>query len=166
MGDSTFDINYNGTYVILGVAENHFTDRQVLDMPKSDKRGLIEVELELVELKPGAKLVVNNITFASNSAELSKSSFVEIDQVITVLKNNVHIKIEIAAHTDDIGEHEPNMTLSKARAKSVLDYMTSKGIVATRLISKGYGETEAAVPNNSAANRALNRRVEFRIPKN
>lgn len=165
-GDSTFEISRNGIYVMLGVAANHFTDRQILDVSKSDQEDLIEIELELVELKPGAKLVVNNITFATNSAVLSKGSFAEIDQVISVLKNNAHIKIEIAAHTDDIGEDAPNLTLSNARAKSVLDYMTSKGIKSNRLISKGYGESDPAVPNSTSANRALNRRVEFRIPKN
>jgi outer membrane protein OmpA-like peptidoglycan-associated protein len=165
-GDSTFDIKYDETYVMLGVAANHFRTREILDVTKSGKRGLIEMEIELVELKPGAKLVVNNITFASNSSELRKSSFEEINQVIAVLKQNTHIKIEIGAHTDDIGENEPNMTLSNARAKTVLDYMISKGIATSRLLSKGYGETDPAVPNNSLANRALNRRVEFRIPKN
>jgi outer membrane protein OmpA-like peptidoglycan-associated protein len=165
-GDSTFEINYDETYVMLGVAANHFRTREVLEVSKSEERGLIEIEIELVELKPGAKLVVNNITFASNSSELKKSSFEEIDQVIAVLKQNTHIKIEVGAHTDDIGEDAPNMTLSNARAKSVLDYMTSKGIKANRLLSKGYGESDPAVPNNSVANRALNRRVEFRIPKN
>jgi outer membrane protein OmpA-like peptidoglycan-associated protein/Tol biopolymer transport system component len=165
-GDSTFDIKYDETYVMLGVAANHFRTREILEVSKSDERELIEMEIELVELKPGAKLVVNNITFASNSSELRKSSFEEIDQVIAVLSQNNHIKIEIAAHTDDIGENEPNIILSNARAKTVLDYMISKGIASNRLISKGYGETEPAVPNNSVANRALNRRVEFRIPKN
>ena len=164
--DTIMDIDYNETYVILGVAANHFRNRQVLDVAKSGKRGLIEMDLELVELKPGAKLVVNNITFATNSAELSENSFEEINQVIEVLKQNTHIKIEVAAHTDDVGSPESNMRLSDARAKSVLDYMTSKGIDIERLISKGYGESDPAVPNNSAANRALNRRVEFRIPKN
>ncbi len=164
-GDTTLDISCTGTYVLLGVAANHFSDRQVLEVAKSGTKGLIEMDLELTELKPGAKLVANSITFATNSAELNKSSFAEIDQVIGVLKNNAHIKIEIAAHTDDIGTPEANLKLSDARAKSVLDYMTSKGIDAKRLISKGYGESDPAVANDSAANRAQNRRVEFRIPK-
>jgi len=163
---ATMDIDYKNTFVVFGIAANHFSDRQILDMSKVETEGIIEVNLELVELKPGAKLVVNDITFATNSAELTKSSFVEIDQVINVLNANKHIKIEIAAHTDDVGEDAPNMTLSNARAKSVLDYMTSKGIAAARLLSKGYGESDPAVPNTSKANRALNRRVEFRVPKN
>ncbi len=160
------DLNYKNTFVVFGVANNHFSAREVLDMSKSEEEGIIQMDIELVELKPGAKLVVNNITFATNSAELTKSSYAEIDQVITVLKRDKHIKIEIAAHTDDVGSDENNLVLSNARAKSVLDYMQSKGIDLSRLISKGYGESDPAVPNTSAANRALNRRVEFRIPKN
>jgi len=160
----SLEIDYKSTFVLLGVAANHFSYKHILDMSKNESDGIVELSLELVELKPGAKLVVNNITFATNSAELTEGSFVEIDQVINVLKQNSHIKIEIAAHTDDVGNEAPNITLSNARAKSVLDYMIAKGLAANRLISKGYGESEPAVPNNSSANRALNRRVEFRIP--
>ncbi len=164
-GDTTLNIDCTGMYVMLGVAANHFSDRQVLDVSKSDAKGLIEMDLNLVELKPGAKLVANNITFNTNSAELNKNSYSEIDQVITVLKQNPQIQIEIAAHTDDVGSVEDNMRLSISRAKSVLDYMTTKGIDVKRLISKGYGESEPAYENNSDEHRALNRRVEFRIPK-
>ena len=81
------------------------------------------------------------------------------------MKQNLQFNLEIAAHTDDVGSDNANLKLSEARAKSVVDYMLSEGIDEKRLIAKGYGETDPMVPNNSTQNRALNRRVEFRVPK-
>ena len=91
------------------------------------------------------------------------------------LKANPSIKIQIAGHTDTRGDATDNMKLSDARAKSVMDYLIANGIEATRLSSKGYGETkpiysdeEIAKQTTDAAKEKLhqeNRRTEYTIVK-
>ena len=72
----------------------------------------------------------------------------------------------MSAHTDSKGADDYNLRLSDNRAKSVMDYILSKGIDPKRIVSKGYGETKPVAPNDTDENRQLNRRVEFTILKN
>jgi outer membrane protein OmpA-like peptidoglycan-associated protein len=69
----------------------------------------------------------------------------------------------IQGHTDDEGDAGRNLKLSDDRAKGVMAYLVSLGVDKVRLQAKGYGETMFKVPNNSAANRAINRRTDFVI---
>jgi outer membrane protein OmpA-like peptidoglycan-associated protein len=82
------------------------------------------------------------------------------------LKENPAIEIELSAHTDSRGSDDYNMKLSDNRARSVMEYILSKGIDAKRLSSHGYGETVPVAENDTDENRQLNRRVEFKILKN
>jgi len=119
-----------------------------------------------VELKPlNAKTIItlNNITFEKNSADLDQMSFVELDRVVELIKDNSELMIEISAHTDDIGTEQYNKKLSERRAASVVKYLVDNGVPVSRLVSKGYGESNPKMPNNTDENRALNRRVEFKI---
>ena len=94
---------------------------------------------------------------------LFESSFEELDRVIKLMKAYPSMKIEIAAHTDDIGDGVYNVRLSKQRANSVINYISTNNINSTRLISNGYGESKPVVPNDSEENRGKNRRVELKI---
>jgi outer membrane protein OmpA-like peptidoglycan-associated protein len=79
------------------------------------------------------------------------------------MKENPDIRIEISAHTDDVGSQEYNARLSDKRAASVVTFLTKNDIFKDRLQAKGYGKLQPLVPNDSAENRAKNRRVEIRI---
>ena len=74
--------------------------------------------------------------------------------------------MEKLAHTDSKGSDTYNFTLSDNRAKSVREYILSKGIAPSRIISQGYGETKPVASNETDEGRQLNRRVEFKILKN
>lgn len=69
----------------------------------------------------------------------------------------------MGGHTDSDGSAEHNLKLSQARAQAVVDHLTAQGIAADRLEVKGYGPTQPMAPNDSAANKARNRRTEIRI---
>ncbi|NOS56823.1 MAG: OmpA family protein, partial [Cyclobacteriaceae bacterium] len=84
-------------------------------------------------------------------------------RVITLMKENPTLKVEIDAHTDDIGSDNYNLILSNKRAKSVMEYLTQNSIPVERFSAKGYGETQAKFKNDSDENRAKNRRVELKI---
>ena len=98
--------------------------------------------------------------------DLRPESYVELNRVVELLQENPAIEIEMSAHTDSKGSDEYNFTLSDQRARSVREYILSKGIRASRIQSKGYGETKPVAANDTDENRQLNRRVEFTILKN
>jgi outer membrane protein OmpA-like peptidoglycan-associated protein len=118
---------------------------------------------ELVSLKAQTSIRLNNINFGSNSADLTSESFPELNRVVQLIKDNPSIVIEIAAHTDNVGSGSYNMVLSEKRAQSVVNYLLDNSVTPERLVAKGYGLKSPMVPNTSDENRALNRRVEFKI---
>jgi outer membrane protein OmpA-like peptidoglycan-associated protein len=89
----------------------------------------------------GKEVVLKNVFFDLDSYRLRKESFIELDNLVNYLKDHPTMKIELQGHTDSQGNDEHNMTLSKNRAKAVMDYLISKGIDKSRLTSEGYGET-------------------------
>ncbi|MDR0414829.1 MAG: OmpA family protein [Prevotellaceae bacterium] len=123
-------------------------------------------DIELDELTAQTKMVFNNITFETNSAELNAESHAELHRIIDFMKNNPHIKIEIAAHTDDVGSEVFNLKLSEKRAAYVEKFLIDSDVPKWQLVSKGYGEVQPVVPNTSDENRAINRRVEIKIIDN
>jgi len=108
-------------------------------------------------------LELKNIFFETNSFKLESSSFVELSKVVQWLNDNPTLKIEISGHTDNVGLAATNLKLSNSRAKSVVDYLISKGIAATRLTYKGYGAAKPIADNKTEAGKAKNRRTELMV---
>ncbi len=121
------------------------------------------VEMKLQKLETNAKLTLKDINFETNSAILSDVSFIELNRVIQLMNENPGLRVEISAHTDDVGSDAYNLKLSDKRAQSVVDYLIENEIDSERFVAKGYGESSPKVTNDSEENRALNRRVELKI---
>ena len=117
--------------------------------------------LDRVEV--GAKVILKNIFFEFGKATLKPESYAELDNVVKLLQNNEGVRLEISGHTDNVGSLKTNMKLSEERAKSVVEYLISKGISSSRLEYKGYAYTQPIAPNTTEAGRAQNRRVEFKV---
>ena len=123
--------------------------------------------LKDIALQPtdvGTVVTLKNVFFDFDKADLKPESFVELDKLADYLKTN-SIRIEIGGHTDNQGTDEYNDRLSENRAKSVYDYLVSKGIPADRLQYKGYGSRVPVADNATEEGRAANRRTEFKIVK-
>ena len=120
-------------------------------------------KVPLAVLKKDAVVQLQDITFETGKAELKPDSNEELDRLVSLLEGNQAIKVEISAHTDDVGNDDSNLKLSEKRAKTVVDYLTSKGIKADRMTAKGYGETQPLAANDTDENKAKNRRVQFKI---
>jgi outer membrane protein OmpA-like peptidoglycan-associated protein len=145
--------------------EGHAFDSKLIAKEefKEDEVTIRGNDLEVKELKVGEAYTINDILYATNSSALnSKSKFI-LKGFARFLKENPTIKVSIQGHTDDVGDDAKNMKLSEDRAEGVKDYLASLGIAKSRLDSKGFGETKPKVKNDSAANRALNRRTDFVI---
>ncbi len=88
---------------------------------------------------------------------------IELNKLVEVLNDNPKLSIEIGGHTDNTGNAADNIKLSGNRAKSVVDYLVSKGIAAARLTWKGYGATKPIADNSKEEGKAKNRRTEFKV---
>lgn len=122
-----------------------------------------EVAIQLEKPIVGTNIVLNNIFFKTNSAELSNESFAELKRMEQFILANPTLKFEIGGHTDNIGTAEHNQQLSQQRAASVYKYLTQKGIDALRLTYKGYGATIPVADNSTSEGRSQNRRTELKI---
>jgi OmpA-OmpF porin, OOP family len=108
--------------------------------------------------------IMKQVEFKFDSATILANSFVILDEVVRLLVANPEIKlVSIEGHTDNVGTVEYNDKLSKDRAKSVMNYLINKGIVAERLTSNGFGASKPLTTNDTPEGRQRNRRVEFHI---
>ncbi|MEA3317588.1 MAG: OmpA family protein, partial [Bacteroidota bacterium] len=125
--------------------------------------GKIKVNFKLDKVEVGSKMILKNIFFETNSSSLKTGSYQEIERVVTMLKNNPTIRLEISGHTDNVGSYNANQKLSEARAKSVVEYIVANGIKRGRLEYKGYAFKKPVADNKTEEGRSKNRRVEFEV---
>lgn len=160
-GNLIVELREGDSYEIDVAKKGYTYSSTKVDMSKSKKTQKLNIKLDL--LTKDTKMTFNNITFEVNSAELNTASFTELNRIIEFLKLNDNVKIELSAHTDDLGSDWYNMRLSEKRAQMATKYLTDNGINEDMILAKGYGETMPILPNTSDENRAQNRRVEIKI---
>jgi outer membrane protein OmpA-like peptidoglycan-associated protein len=151
--DYTFTVNRKG-YLFYS---------ELYALSKKEADSVYKKDITLKPVKLNESFVFNNILFESNSYALPENGLAELSQLIQVLNDNPTLKVEISGHTDNIGNAKDNLTLSTNRAKSIVDYLISKGIHTERLSYKGYGDTKPVADNNTETGRAKNRRTSFTI---
>ncbi len=121
------------------------------------------VDVELQPVKAGNTVVMRNIFFDTDKFEMKEGSQTELKKLEMLMKENPAVKIEIAGHTDNVGDKKYNQTLSEKRAKSVFDALVASGADAARLTYKGYGDTKPMASNDNEEGRKQNRRTAFTI---
>ncbi len=108
-----------------------------------------------------AKIVTHGINFDIDKATIKPESMGTLNMVVQVMKDNPDIKFEVDGHTDNTGTPAHNMTLSQQRSDAVKAQLIVMGIDASRLTSKGFGDTKPIADNSTLEGKANNRRVEF-----
>jgi outer membrane protein OmpA-like peptidoglycan-associated protein len=123
-----------------------------------------EPKESLAELKGDKIEIMQTVQFETGKATILSKSFSLLEQVTSVVAANPGIKqVLIGGHTDDVGSDDFNLELSQKRAESVRQFLIDQGISPSRLVAKGFGETQPLLPNTSSRNRSNNRRVEFKV---
>lgn len=150
-------------YMLNVSAKGYLFYSQNLPLKDYNKTTPYEQDIALYPIKAGEKITLNNIFFPTNSFALEDKSKNELNKLVNFLKENSTVKIEISGHTDNQGNAASNQTLSQNRAKAVFDYLVKEGIAATRLVSKGYGQTQPVAKNDTEEGRAKNRRTEVKV---
>ncbi|MEO8068634.1 MAG: OmpA family protein [Flavobacteriales bacterium] len=153
-----------GADVVLTVKKpDHVFDSRAFAASDTLRGGVAEIDMTVQKIEVGKSYRVNDINYATNSAVIEKASEFVLDELITFLKDNPGVRIEIQGHTDNVGSASDNMALSQDRAFTVKGYLEAKGIGGARLTAKGYGPTQPVADNGSEAGRAQNRRTAFVI---
>lgn len=106
-----------------------------------------------------------NLYYDYNQPNFRGESLPDLEKLLTMLRDNPDLQVEIASHTDNRGNPDYNATLSQRRADTVVDWLSSKGIPRERLAGRGYGESRPVSPCTTCSEREhqLNRRTEFRV---
>lgn len=115
-------------------------------------------------LKTSCHVAVYGVLFDFNKSTLQPAGDPVLQQILDLLKKNPSQKIEVQGHTDNVGGDAYNQTLSEARAKAIVTWLTQHGVAAGRLSAKGFGKTRPIADNATDAGRAKNRRVEIADP--
>ena len=110
-------------------------------------------------LSLGDTVTLPGIFFETAKATLMETSLAELDRLAEALKRRPHLRLEVGGHTDAVGSDQDNQLLSEQRAKAVYDYLVERGIDASRLSYRGYGESQPVADNSTPEGRAKNRRT-------
>jgi len=150
-------------YGIAVKAENCLFYSDNIKITKSKGYKEIVKDIELQRITVGSKVILKNIFFASGKAKLTKSSETELENLLKLMNDIPTLKIEVSGHTDNVGRASSNKSLSKKRAKAVVDFLISKGVSADRMVYKGYGFEQPIASNKTKDGRQQNRRTEFKV---
>jgi outer membrane protein OmpA-like peptidoglycan-associated protein len=113
------------------------------------------------DLKKSCHVALYGVLFDFNKSTLRPESAPVLQKVAGLLAKDAPLRLEVQGHTDNVGSDAYNQTLSEARARAVVDWLTKHGTAPGRLTSKGYGKTMPVADNNTDEGRARNRRVEI-----
>ena len=138
------------------------------NLTQGHKKGVIQASIELAPLRLNETMKIENIYYDYNQFFIRKEAGKELDKIVTLLKNNPGIQVELGSHTDSRGNDEYNLELSENRAKAAVEYIIKNGIDKNRILSKGYGETKLTNRCKdgvvcSEAEHQNNRRTELKI---
>ena len=162
IGGKTGRIIGAGVGGVGGAVVGYQMDKQIKELKEQTAGSGIDVS----ETDNGQAILVNlpdGVTFATDSSAVSPTFRATLDQIAQSLRDYPNSLIDVYGHTDSTGSDQYNQSLSERRAKAVSDYLTSRGVSASRVRWQGFGETQSVASNDTIDGRAKNRRVEIKI---
>jgi peptidoglycan-associated lipoprotein len=161
-------------FQIIGDRKDYFTTRHDIDMTGRylDRKTLKEFrtdttfrqDLVLGQIVLDRAIVLDNIYYDFDKADIRADAALELDKLVTVLKDNPQLVIELSSHTDSRGDLAYNIDLSQRRAESAVRYIISKGIDSKRIAARGYGKTRPIIAEaETEEEHQVNRRTEFKV---
>jgi outer membrane protein OmpA-like peptidoglycan-associated protein len=153
-GSFSHKLKPGSSYVMLAAGRGHLNSRQELTTDGVDVDRCYEVNFTLASIT--RPVLIENIFYEFNSAELTKASTAALNELVRLLNDNPNIAIELSSHCDYKGEADYNERLSQRRAESVVRYLVKSGIDEGRLTAKGYGESQP-----KRVNRVTQQRLPF-----
>ena len=165
-GDYKMMLPTKQSYTISATKKGFIAVSEPLDFTKENNFKEVKKNIYLLPIEAGQKMTLNSVFFEQSKAIIIDTSFPELDRIVRAMKENPTMEIMLEGHTDNQGDWNANLLLSKERVEEVQKYLAIKGINMKRIQVQGYGSTRPVASNNSEEKRRLNRRVEVTIIKN
>ncbi|MEO6040609.1 MAG: OmpA family protein [Croceibacterium sp.] len=146
---------------VAGGVVGYQMDKQIKELREATAGSGIDV----TETDNGSAFLVNlpDVTFATGSTVISPSFQTALNQVATSMVQYPDSLIDVYGHTDTVGSTASNQRLSEERARTVANYLISRGVASSRVRWQGFGETQLKVATGDNVNQPLNRRVEIKV---
>jgi OmpA-OmpF porin, OOP family len=163
--DSTFSFEIFGTarYKVTASAAGYSAKTVIIDPKNLTTDGTIS---QVITLTPkGETIVLNHLIFDQGKSSIQQSSYLQLDEVVRMMKDNTKMIIQLEGHTDNQGDSKANMELSQERVDAVKKYLVKQGIPKDRIKTKAFGGSQPLRNEMTQEDRAKNRRVEMRILK-
>ncbi len=152
-----------GYYLFNTTAKGYFFNVSKTESRPTEPGEDLTHDIFLKPLEKDAMITLRDIYYDVDKWFLRPESITALNHLLHIMEENPSLKIEISGHTDSDASDEHNQTLSQRRAQSVVNFLTSKGIARHRMAARGYGESRPIAPNDTRANKQLNRRTEIRV---
>ncbi len=170
-GNFLFYTPIGNNYSLSGDKEGYITGRTVVNTSSRsimDPDDTTTVTIYMQKAGTGTEFRVQNVYYDFNTDRFHPTSYQAMDTLVSFMKDNPSISVEIRSYTDNLGADDYNKDLSLKRAQVVLDYLVSKGVDRSRMVARGLGEKDPIAPNkignkDNPTGRQYNRRTEFRI---
>lgn len=164
-GEYRIALPYGLSYGLRAQAKGFLSVNENLELTDLHDYSEVRKDLFLVPLEVGEAIQLNNVFFEQGRPVLKPESYLELDRLVIILKENPTIEIELSGHSDNIGNRNSLIVLSMDRVGAVKNYLVEKGIQPNRISGKGFGAARPIVKNDTEEHRGMNRRVEFKIVK-
>ncbi len=172
-GQLKFPLPDTGRYTFKAVREGFFSTEMAARLDETALNDISEMAFLLKPIETEKAYALGNIYYEYNKTEFRPDSKLALDQLVVLLKENPAMVVEVASHTDALGDEAYNLKLSQARAESCVNYLLTCGVETNRLVAKGYGESKPIVlcnfaneketENKEAPCYIANRRTEFKV---
>lgn len=162
-GIFNLDLPGGATYDIKIKSVGQTSEYSSFEIPKIDANQMYSKSEVQIMIEPPKSFTLNNVLFDTGKSTIKSSSFSELNDLVAMMNLKPTLKIEIAGHTDNVGNKENNQKLSEERAIAVQKYLIQKGIEKSRVLAKGYGDTQPVADNSLETGRKQNRRTEVRV---
>ena len=147
-----------------GVVGNYMDkQQQEFESALAEERRQNEIEIQRLKDETLKIDISSEVSFDFDSAQLKPAFRPTLDKVADILQRYERTVVHVVGHTDSVGAEEYNQRLSERRARNVVEYFASRGVMPERLRAEGRGEREPRATNETAAGRQLNRRVELYV---
>ena len=156
---------FGSHYGLRALTAGFYSVHENLELKAKEGYNEIEKDLMLVPIEVGETVKLNNVFFTAGQPTLQPESFPELDRLVTILKDNAGIFIQLEGHTDNMGSAPILQKLSEDRVETVKQYLVTHGIDQSRIAGQGFGATRPVANGTSEEDRKKNRRVEFKILK-